>query len=253
VAEGFGPRLIMRHRTFEKPQTQPSKPQSSEYHATRPVIVVEDEVELRSAVCDALIRFGFDVIEAATVADARRLAPEGELLLLDLGLPDGDGLLLCAELAGILPIIVISARGDEADRVVALELGADDYIPKPFSTRELVARCRSVLRRTRESAPAARVVSGDLEIDVEGLAVRRAGEPIELTTKECELLARLAADIGRLVRRNKLASDVWASDLGYVNRSIDVHVSSLRRKLGRRPDGSGYIDTVHGVGYRLRP
>jgi DNA-binding response OmpR family regulator len=218
----------------------------------RPVIVVEDEIELRSAVCDSLIRFGFDVVEAATIADARRLAPDGELLLLDLGLPDGDGLLLCAELAGVLPIIVISARGDETDRVVALELGADDYLPKPFSTRELVARCRSVLRRTREPEPTSRVISGDLEIDVEGLAVQRAGEPIELTTKEAELLVCLATHVGRLVRRNKLASDVWDSDLGYVNRSIDVHVSSLRRKLGRRPDGSGYIDTVHRVGYKLR-
>ncbi len=218
----------------------------------RPVIVVEDEVELRSAVRDSLIRFGFEVIEAATIADARRLAPEGDLLLLDLGLPDGDGLLLCAELAGVVPIIVISARGDETDRVVALELGADDYLPKPFSTRELVARCRSVLRRTREPGPPPRVLSGDLEIDIQGLAVKRGGEPIELTTKETELLACLAADIGRLVRRNKLAVEVWESDLGYVNRSIDVHVSSLRRKLGRRPDGSGYIDTVHGVGYKLR-
>jgi DNA-binding response OmpR family regulator len=192
------------------------------------------------------------VVEAGTVADARRLAPEGELLLLDLGLPDGDGLLLCAELAGILPIIVISARGDETDRVVALELGADDYLPKPFSTRELVARCRSVLRRSRESGPSTRVIAGDLEIDLKDLSVNRGGESIELTTKESELLVCLAADVGRLVRRNKLASEVWDSDLGYVNRSIDVHVSSLRRKLGRRPDGSGYIDTVHGVGYRLR-
>ena len=218
----------------------------------RPVIVVEDEAELRWAVRDALIRFGFDVIEAATIADARRLAPDGDLLLLDLGLPDGDGLVLCAELAAMLPIIVISARGDETDRVVALELGADDYLAKPFSTRELVARCRSVLRRTQESGSATRVVSGDLQIDVDGLAVDRGGETIELTTKESELLVCLARNIGRLVRRNKLACDVWDSDLGYVNRSIDVHVSSLRRKLGRRPDGSGYIDTVHGVGYRLR-
>jgi two-component system catabolic regulation response regulator CreB len=238
--------------TFENPQFGPRKPQSSDKRAVRPVIVVEDEVELRAAVRDSLIRFGFDVIEAATIADARRLAREGELLLLDLGLPDGDGLLLCAELAGVLPIIVISARGDETDRVVALELGADDYLPKPFSTRELVARCRSVLRRTREAGPSSRVLSGDLEIDVEGLTVQRGGTPIELTNKEIELLVCLAADIGRLVRRSKLAAEVWCSDLGYVNRSIDVHVSSLRRKLGRRSDGSGYIETVHGVGYKLR-
>jgi DNA-binding response OmpR family regulator len=243
---------MLGESTFENPQFGPRKSQSSGERAVRPVIVVEDEIELRAAVRDSLIRFGFDVIEAATIADARRLAPEGELLLLDLGLPDGDGLQLCAELAGVLPIIVISARGDETDRVVALELGADDYLPKPFSTRELVARCRSVLRRTREAGPSSRVLSGDLEIDVEGLTVQRGGTPIELTTKEIELLVCLATDIGRLVRRSKLASEVWCSDLGYVNRSIDVHVSSLRRKLGRRSDGSGYIETVHGVGYKLR-
>jgi DNA-binding response OmpR family regulator len=219
----------------------------------RPLIVVEDELELRDAVTDALKRYGFDVIGATTIADARRLAGQGELLLLDLGLPDGDGLLLCRELAGTLPIIVISARGDEADRVVALELGADDYLAKPFSTRELVARCRSVLRRSREPVRTKEVHSGDLVIDIDGLSVHRAGEPIELTTKEIQLLVRLAGEAGRLVRRHTLAADVWGSELGYVNRSIDVHVSSLRRKLGQRPDGGGYIDTVHGVGYRLRP
>jgi two-component system response regulator RegX3 len=219
----------------------------------RPVVVVEDEVELRSAVHDALVRYGFDVIDAGSIADARRLAPDGDLLLLDLGLPDGDGLQLCADLAGTLPIIVISARGDETDRVVALELGADDYLPKPFSTRELVARCRSVLRRVRDQSPSTRVTSGDIEIDVDGLAVYRQGNQVELTAKEVELLVCLAGRIGGLVRRNTLASEVWQSDLGYVNRSIDVHMSTLRRKLGRRPDGTGYVDTVHGLGYRLRP
>ncbi|HSB87171.1 MAG TPA: response regulator transcription factor, partial [Ilumatobacteraceae bacterium] len=178
------------------------------------MIVVEDEVELRAAVRDALVRYGFDVIEASTVAQARLLAPDGALLLLDLGLPDGDGLILCAELASVVPIIVISARGDETDRIVALELGADDYLPKPFSTRELVARCRSVLRRAGDVGSTTVVVGDDLEIDIVGFVVRRGREPIELTTKECELMVCLASHVGQLVRRSKLAAEVWGSDLG---------------------------------------
>jgi DNA-binding response OmpR family regulator len=218
----------------------------------RPVIVVEDEAELREAVRDALDRHGFQVLEAASIAEARQLADRGELLLLDLGLPDGDGLGLCSELAARLPVIVISARGDEADRVVALELGADDYLAKPFSTRELVARCRSVLRRSRVGARSM-VESGDVEIDIDAYEVRRHGQSIALTTKEVELLVSLARRTGQLVRRESLAAEVWGADLGLVSRSLDVHVSSLRRKLGRRPDGTRYVDTVHGAGYRLRP
>ena len=218
------------------------------------IAVVEDELHLRSAVSDLLVRYGFMVVEGSTMADARVLSTGVDLMLLDLGLPDGDGLSLCAELAAATPLIVLSARGDEADRVVALELGADDYLAKPFFPRELVARCHSVLRRHQRSNVGRRTVAvEDLVVDLDGFRVSRNGEMIVLTTKETELLVCLAEHAGRPVHREDLAERVWGTSLGYVNRSLDVHISSLRQKLGRRPDGDRYIDTVHGVGYRLQP
>jgi DNA-binding response OmpR family regulator len=218
----------------------------------RPVLVVEDEPDVLDAVCDALARHGFSTVSATSLAEARRRLPDASLVLLDLGLPDGDGLDVCGDVARQVPVIIISARGDEADRVAALELGADDYLAKPFSTRELVARCRSVLRRaTRTARPVVEVQ--DLEIDLDRFEVRRGDQRIPLTTKEVEIALCLARRVGVLVRRDELAEEVWGSHLDAVNRSIDVHVSSLRRKLGTGRDGNGYIDTVHGLGYRLRP
>ena len=152
----------------------------------------------------------------------------------------------------MVPLIVISARGDEADRVAALELGADDYLAKPFSTRELIARCHSVLRRGARSSARPRVVVADVVVDLDGYRVTRGDAAKALTTKETELLMCLAEHIGRPVRRQDLAERAWGTSLGYVTRSLDVHISSLRQKLGPSPDGDGYIDTVHGVGYRLR-
>jgi DNA-binding response OmpR family regulator len=216
------------------------------------IAMIEDEVELRRAVRDLLQRYGFEILEGATIADARALAGQADLMLLDLGLPDGDGLSLCAELAESVPLIVLSARGDEADRVAALELGADDYLAKPFFPRELVARCHSVLRRHQRPAPRRQVMSADVVIDLDAFRVGRGSELIALTTKEIELMVCLAERIGQPVRRQDLAERVWGTALGYVNRSLDVHISSLRQKLGRRPDGEGYIDTVHGIGYRLQ-
>jgi DNA-binding response OmpR family regulator len=219
----------------------------------KPVLVVDDEPAVADAVCATLERHGFATLSAATLAEARRRAPESDLVLLDLGLPDGDGLDACRELADRAPLIIISARDDESDRVAALELGADDYLAKPFSTRELVARCRSVLRRAGHWQRQAVVTAGDIEIDFDRFEVRRGGEGIPLTTKEIEVLMRVAQRGGDLVRREELAAEVWGASLDSVTRSLDVHVSSLRRKLGPGPDGQGYLDTVHGLGYRLRP
>jgi DNA-binding response OmpR family regulator len=217
----------------------------------RPVLVVDDEAELAEAVVAALQRHGFDCEWVTTLAEAAVRASDAELVLLDLGLPDGDGLTLCAAIAAKAPLIVISARGEEVDRVLALELGADDYLAKPFSTRELIARCRAVLRRS--GTPRRTVVrAGDLDIDVDAFEVRRDGEPIELTAKETALLMVLAEHQGALVRRSKLAEEVWESPLSLVQRTIDTHVSSLRGKLGVPPDGGTYIETMHGAGYRLR-
>jgi len=217
----------------------------------RPVLVVDDEAELAEAVVAALQRHGFDCIWVTTLAEAAERASDAELVLLDLGLPDGDGLTQCAALAAKAPLIVISARGEEVDRVLALELGADDYLAKPFSTRELIARCRAVLRRSGTTRRTV-VRAGDLDIDIDAFEVRRDGEPIELTAKETALLMALAEHQGALVRRSKLAEDVWESPLALVQRTIDTHVSSLRAKLGVPPDGGTYIETMHGAGYRLR-
>ena len=151
----------------------------------------------------------------------------------------------------IVPLIVISARGDEADRVAALELGADDYLAKPFSPRELIARCHSVLRRGQRVV-ARKITCSDLVVDADACRVSRHGELVPLTTKETELLVCLAEHVGKPVRRRDLAERVWGTSLVHVTRSLDVHMSSLRQKLGERPDGEGYIDTVHGVGYRLQ-
>jgi DNA-binding response OmpR family regulator len=163
-------------------------------------------------------------------------------------------LTVCTRFAERAPVIVISARDGEVDRVAALEMGADDYLPKPFSTRELVARCRAVLRRASGARPGRGVIRGDdLEIDLDAFVARRADRPLDLTLKEMELLVVLAERPGVTVRRSELAARVWGADVGYVNRSLEVHISSLRSKLGKRPDGSDDIVTVHGVGYRFRP
>lgn len=217
----------------------------------RRVLVVDDEAELAEAVVAALQRHGFVCDWVTTLADAVARAGDAELVLLDLGLPDGDGLTMCAEIAARAPLIVISARGEEVDRVMALEMGADDYLSKPFSTRELIARCKAVLRRSGGTRRAV-VRSSDLDIDLEAFEVRRDGEPIELTAKEMTLLALLAAHQGALVRRSKIAQDVWESPLSLIQRTLDTHISSLRSKLGASPDANGYIETMHGAGYRLR-
>jgi DNA-binding response OmpR family regulator len=217
----------------------------------RPVLVVDDEAELAEAVVAALQRHGFGCEWVTTLADAVARAADAELVLLDLGLPDGDGLTMCSAIAALAPLIVISARGEEVDRVLALEMGADDYLAKPFSTRELIARCRAVLRR---SGTVRRTVvrAADLDIDVDAFEVRRDGETIDLTSKEMAILALLAEHQGALVRRSMIAHDVWESPLSLVQRTIDTHVSSLRSKLGSPPDGGAYIETLHGAGYRLR-
>ena len=218
---------------------------------TRPVLVVDDEAELAAAVMSALHRHGFKSEWVTTLAGARTKVADAELMLLDLGLPDGDGLTACSEFAKQVPLIVISARGDEVDRVLALELGADDYLSKPFSTRELIARCRAVLRRSGTTQRAV-VRVGDLEIDLDAFEVRRDDTAIELTRKEMALLGLLARCHGTMVRRTTIANEVWDTDLGFVQRSLDVHISSLRSKLGAPTSGPGYIETVRGVGYRLR-
>jgi two-component system, OmpR family, response regulator RegX3 len=213
------------------------------------VLIVEDEDAIAEPLAEGLRREGFDVARAATGEDALAAAPV-DVVLLDLRLPDRDGLDVCRELRArsAVPIIVVTARGEEADRVVGLELGADDYVVKPFGLRELIARIRAVARRTRGEREAAVVRIGDLEVDTRARRASVAARELELTQKEFDLLAALARDPGAVLSRRRLLEDVWETSWYGSTKTIDVHVAALRRKLG----DPAWIETVRGVGFRLR-
>jgi DNA-binding response OmpR family regulator len=219
------------------------------------ILIVDDDLELAAQLQVALRRHGFEATVVNTRAAALDHAGTVDLVLLDLSLPDGDGLEICARLAAQTALVVVSGRSDETDRVAALELGADDYVTKPFGSREVVARCRAVLRRARAVPQTRRVAVriGELEVDFERYEARCGGRPLPLTTKEIALLVVLARRPGVLIRREELAEEVWGTTLWSVNRSLDVHMSSLRRKLGDSPHHPRYIQTVHGLGFRLLP
>jgi DNA-binding response OmpR family regulator len=214
------------------------------------ILLVEDEDSIAVPLAEALRREGFEVERAATGGEALA-AREPDLVLLDLRLPDIDGLDVCRGLRqrSAVPIIVVTARGEESDRVVGLELGADDYVVKPFGSRELIARIRAVTRRTHARADGAGPLRvGELEVDERGRRARLAGEELELTPKEFDLLAALARDPGAAVSRRRLLEEVWETSWYGSSKTIDVHVASLRRKLG----DPGWIETVRSVGFRLR-
>jgi len=217
------------------------------------LLLVEDDPSISVPLSEGLAREGFDVTVASTGA-AALAAPPVDLVLLDLGLPDLEGRVVCQQLRSrsAVPIIVVTARGEEIDRVILLELGADDYVVKPFGFRELVARIRAVLRRTSAvDAPAvgaAPVVVGALQIDARTRHVTFDGRPVLLTPKEFDLLQCLAVDPGAVRSREQLIHDVWDENWWGSTKTLDVHVASLRKKLS--PE---YIETVRSVGYRLVP
>jgi DNA-binding response OmpR family regulator len=213
------------------------------------ILVVEDEDAIAEPLADGLRREGFDVVRAATGEQALA-AHEPDIVLLDLRLPDVDGYEVCRRLRARsdVPIIMVTARGEEVDRVVGLELGADDYVVKPFGLREVIARIRAVTRRAggrREDVP---LQVGPLEVDVRARRVWLEGEELELTAKEFDVLAVLAEDPGNVVSRQTLLDRVWQTSWYGPTKTIDVHVASLRRKLG----DPGCIETVRGIGFRLR-
>ncbi len=216
------------------------------------VLLVEDDDAIAEPLAVGLRREGFEVTRAATGAEA--LAAEGaDLVLLDLRLPDVDGFSVCRELRARsdVPIIVVSARGEEVDRVVGLELGADDYVVKPFGLRELIARIRAVTRRTgehRSSDHDEELVAGALRIDLRAHRVTVEGAEVSLTAKEFALLALLAREPGAVVDRERILRDVWDTTWYGSSKTIDVHVAALRRKLG----DPAWIETVRGIGLRLR-
>ena len=230
------------------------------------ILFVEDEPSISEPFARALARAGFETTTVGTVAGALECAAmtAPDLVLLDLTLPDGDGREVCRELRrhGNVPIVMLTARGTETDRIGGLELGADDYVVKPFSGAEVIARIRAVLRRTGGSpGPAYGAASpdgrpdlrcvGPLELDA---AARRAwldGEELQLARKEMDLLVRLVRDAGRVVTREDLMTDVWDVNWFGSTKTLDVHVGWLRRKLGDDPTTPRFIHTVRGVGFRF--
>jgi DNA-binding response OmpR family regulator len=196
---------------------------------------------------------------ARTATAALELAREvdPDVVLLDIMLPDGSGFDVCRELRrdSQVPIIMVTARGEEADRIVGLELGADDYVTKPFSAREVAARIRAVLRRAETPPPDTQAEQqfelGELRVDVSRRLASLAGRPLELARKEFDVLALLAGEAGRVVTRERLLEEVWDTTWFGSTKTLDVHVSALRRKLGDDPAAPRYLHTVRGVGFRL--
>ncbi len=215
------------------------------------LLIVEDDSTIAEPLTTGLRREGFEVELVGTGA-AALAAGDHDLVLLDLGLPDLDGRVVCRELRerSAVPIIVVTARSDEIDRVTLLELGADDYVVKPFGFRELVARIRAVLRRTAadrgQASTATRIEVGLLQIDVRTRSVSYDGRSVSLTPKEHDLLVYLARDPDTVHTREKIMSDVWDENWWGSTKTLDVHIASLRRKLA--PD---VIETVRGIGFRL--
>jgi two-component system response regulator RegX3 len=220
------------------------------------ILFVEDEESISEPFAKALRSAGFQPTVTRTAAGALELADrlEPDLVLLDLALPDGDGRDVCRELRrrSDVPILMLTARGTELDKIVGLELGADDYVVKPFSAREVISRIRAVLRRSERSPsqqPSLEV--GGLRLDTEARTVALDGKPLELSLKEFDLLAELVRNAGKVVKREDLMARVWDINWFGSTKTLDVHVGWLRRKLGDDPSDPRFIETVRGVGFRF--
>lgn len=219
-------------------------------------LLIDDDHRLAELLSEYLGQHGVQVVHAVDGrAGLLRVEQEGfDVVLLDLTMPGMDGLEVCQRIrkrSTSLPIVMLTARGDETDRVVGLELGADDYLPKPFSPRELLARMRAVLRRAAPAAQSERVHVGDIDIDVGMREVSVGGKPVILTALELDLLLALARRAGRVVPRDALFSLAGRSDTVVNDRTVDVHISHLRSKLGDDSRAQKRIRTVRGVGYVL--
>jgi DNA-binding response OmpR family regulator len=219
------------------------------------ILLVEDDPSVAASVIDGLINASMEVEHVATGKDAisKALSDDFELVLLDLGLPDMDGQDVCRTIRekSTTPIIILSARSEEIDRVLALEFGADDFMVKPFGMRELVARIRAVARRTgsADAAPSTATQEiGPLNIDRRTQKVFVNGQDVYLTPKEFDLLAYLASDPGAVYRRNDIMSEVWDTNWYGTTKTVDAHIAALRKKLGN-PE---WIEAVRGVGFRLQ-
>jgi DNA-binding response OmpR family regulator len=222
------------------------------------VLVVDDEPIVRDVVVRYLERDGFRALTASNGEEAQSLIEEREpsLVVLDVMLPGTDGLALCRWIRGrsSLPVILLTARGEEADRIVGLELGADDYVTKPFSPRELAARVRTVLRRSNGAPPPREAIAfGEIELDGASRDARRAGSEIQLTAKEFELLWFLASHPRHVFSRDQLMSRVWGYEAAVDTGTVTVHMRRLREKIEADPSRPRHLHTIWGVGYRLDP
>lgn len=220
------------------------------------ILVIDDDVELCSLVSEYLRPEGFQIeaVHDGKAGLARALAGEHVLVVLDVMLPGMNGFDVLRKLRATsrMPVILLTARGEDVDRIVGLEIGADDYLPKPFNPRELVARIRAILRRSQPKAPEFQIPEvirvGDVELDPATRTVRHGGKPVELTSVEFALLHVLLREAGRVVTREALVDEVLGRKFSPFDRSIDMHVSKVRRKLGDS-DGEDHIKTVRGAGY----
>ena len=220
------------------------------------ILVVDDEPQIVQLVRDYLEHGGFKVVTATDGPGALRTVStvRPDLVILDLGLPGVDGLDVTRSLRrnGEIPIIMLTARADESDKLVGLELGADDYVTKPFSPKELVARVRSVLRRSEAARKPNDIIRvGDVELNVPSMQAAVGGRPVELTQTEFQLLATMAREPGRVFSRAQLLNAVHGVAFESYERAIDAHIKNLRRKIESDPHNPRYLQTVFGVGYRF--
>ena len=219
------------------------------------ILVVEDDVEIRRLVASALAASGHDVESAATGMEGLEGAVRGavDVVILDLGLPDVDGtdLLKMIRAVSAVPVIVATARGDDPEVVKTLDAGADDYLVKPFSTSQLEARIRAVLRRGASTGDGDVLVVGGLELDPTGRTARLDGTDLDLSPKEFDLLRVLMERAGEVISKRELLAEVWREPYGGSDRTVDVHLSWIRKKLGESAGSPRYLRTVHGVGVKL--
>jgi DNA-binding response OmpR family regulator len=227
--------------------------------ASRPpkILVVEDEPKMVAGLRDNFEFEGYEVITAADGVEGlqRALGEAPDLVVLDVMMPRLSGLEVCKQLRaqrGSIPIIMLTARGQEVDKVVGLELGADDYVTKPFSIRELLARVKAVLRRTAVAPKHQDQHSfGDVEVDLRGCRVLRSGKPLDISSKEFDLLKYFVCHSGETLSRDRLLEEVWGYENYPTTRTVDTHLARLRQKLEPDPEQPQYFLTVHGTGYRF--
>lgn len=220
------------------------------------ILLVEDEATISEPLAESLGKEGFDASVAPTLAAARealRRTPP-DLILLDVMLPDGDGRDLAREIreGSDVPIVMLTARGEEIDRVLGLELGADDYVVKPFSSRELTARIRAIMRRGKSRDQRRRIEIDALCLDPASRTLTKGGDQIELAAREFDLLHLLMANAGEVIRRERIMDEVWDPHWFGPTKTLDVHISWLRKKIEDDPSHPMYITTIRGVGFRFR-